>query len=161
MSVAQQLYEGVELGKKGTVGLITYMRTDSTRIAKSAADETKKFILDRFGQDFVPEQPRVQKKNTGAQDAHEAIRPTDVMNEPTKVKEYLSRDQFRLYKLIWERYVASQMAPALMDSVTADIAIGEATFRATGSKVNFPGFMKVYIEGTDEVKQQKERFLPP
>ncbi len=161
MSVAQQLYEGVELGKQGTVGLITYMRTDSTRIAKSAAEEAKKFILDRFGPEFVPEQPRVQKKNTGAQDAHEAIRPTDVMNEPGKIKEYLTRDQFRLYKLIWERYVASQMAPALMDAVTADIAIGEATFRATGSKVNFPGFMKVYIEGTDEVKQQKERFLPP
>ena len=128
MSVAQQLYEGVDLGKKGAVGLITYMRTDSTRVAKSAVEEAQAFITERYGEAFLPKQPRVEKKKAGAQDAHEAIRPTSVANEPAAIKEYLSRDQFRLYKLIWERFVASQMAPAIMDAVSADIAIGEAVF---------------------------------
>lgn len=161
MMLAQQLYEGIDLGPEGSTGLITYMRTDSTRVSETAKEEAAQYITQHFGQDYLGQKRRTGPANRRAQDAHEAIRPTDVMNEPGKIKEYLTRDQFRLYKLIWERYVASQMAPALMDAVTADIAIGEATFRATGSKVNFPGFMKVYIEGTDEVKQQKERFLPP
>lgn len=162
MSVAQQLYEGVELGKEGTVGLITYMRTDSTRLSATAQDEAKELILSKYGEKFVPEAPRqYSKKAAGAQDAHEAIRPTSAHREPDTVKEFMSRDQFRLYKLIWERFVSSQMSSALLDTLSVDITAGTAIFRAVGSKVSFPGFMKVYVEGNDDGTTDEEKFLPP
>ncbi|WP_458119194.1 type I DNA topoisomerase [Paenibacillus sp. Z6-24] len=162
MSVAQQLYEGIDLGKEGTVGLITYMRTDSTRIAASAQEEIREYITGRYGADFIPEEPRqYTKKNANAQDAHEAIRPTSAVRDPESVKEYMSRDQFRLYKLVWERFAASQMASAVLDTLSVDIASGPANFRAAGSKVRFPGFMKVYVEGNDDGKEEGEKFLPP
>ncbi|SFX35546.1 DNA topoisomerase-1 [Thermoactinomyces sp. DSM 45891] len=165
MSIAQQLYEGIDLGKKqGTVGLITYMRTDSTRISPTAQDEAKQYITDQFGSSFLPSSPRVMKSKSGAQDAHEAIRPSSVFRTPDELKSALSRDQYRLYKLIWERFVASQMASAVLDVITADLRAGDALFRSTGSKVRFPGFMKVYIEGTDDKKKEKEDddvLIPP
>lgn len=162
MSVAQQLYEGVELGKEGTVGLITYMRTDSTRLSVTAQEEAKELILAKYGEKFIPETPRqYSKKAAGAQDAHEAIRPTSALREPDTVKAFMSRDQFRLYKLIWERFVSSQMSSALLDTLSVDIAAGTAIFRAVGSKVSFPGFMKVYVEGNDDGTTDEEKFLPP
>lgn len=161
MSIAQQLYEGITIGKEGSLGLITYMRTDSTRIADTAKTEAVDFIRQQYGDTYLPKQPRREKKKSSAQDAHEAIRPTSVWRTPDQIKPYLTRDQFRLYRLIWERFVASQMANAVMDHVTAQINAGEAVFRATGSKIKFQGFMKVYIEGKDEAqKQEEERFLP-
>jgi len=162
MSVAQQLYEGVDLGKEGTVGLITYMRTDSTRISPVAQEEAKEYIAGKFGAAFAPEQFRqYTKKNANAQDAHEAIRPTSVLREPEEMKAYLSRDQLRLYKLVWERFVASQMSSAVLDTMTVDIAVGPTTYRAVGSKVKFHGFMKVYVEGNDDGTTDEEKFLPP
>lgn len=162
MSVAQQLYEGVDLGKEGTVGLITYMRTDSTRIAASAQEEAKELIIQKYGEDYVPESPRqYSKKSTNAQDAHEAIRPTSALRDPDTVKPFMSRDQFRLYKLVWERFMASQMASAIMDTLSVDIEAGETIFRAAGSKVRFPGFMKVYVEGNDDGKTEEDKLLPP
>ncbi|GAB6988903.1 type I DNA topoisomerase [Paenibacillus pini] len=161
MSVAQQLYEGVELGKEGTVGLITYMRTDSTRVAASAQEEFKVFIQEKYGDTFVPETPReYSKKAANAQEAHEAVRPTSVERNPDSVKQFLSRDQFRLYKLVWERFVASQMSSAILDTLSVDIAVGNAMFRASGSKVRFPGFMKVYVEGNDDGTTDEDKFLP-
>lgn len=162
MSVAQQLYEGVDLGKEGTVGLITYMRTDSTRIASSAQEEAKEYILGKYGEAFSPETPRqYSKKAAGAQDAHEAIRPTSALRDPESVKEFTTRDQYRLYKLIWDRFMASQMSSAVLDTMSVDIAAGDATFRAVGSKIRFPGFMKVYVEGNDDGTTDDEKFLPP
>ncbi|MBY9081874.1 type I DNA topoisomerase [Paenibacillus sp. HN-1] len=161
MSVAQQLYEGVELGKEGTVGLITYMRTDSTRISTTAQDEARELITGKYGGNFLPESPRqYSKKAAGAQDAHEAIRPTSALREPDSVKEFTSRDQFRLYKLIWERFVSSQMASAVLDTLSVDISASDAIFRAVGSKVSFPGFMKVYVEGNDDGTTEEEKYLP-
>ncbi|GFR37743.1 DNA topoisomerase 1 [Insulibacter thermoxylanivorax] len=164
MSVAQQLYEGVDLGKEGTVGLITYMRTDSTRISPVAQEEAREWIIQKYGQAYVPDKPRVYtKKNASAQDAHEAIRPTSVHRTPEQVKPYLSRDQYRLYKLIWDRFVASQMASAVLDTMTVDLSAGDVLFRAAGSKIKFPGFMKVYVEGSDDGtgSHDEEKFLPP
>jgi DNA topoisomerase-1 len=164
MQVAQQLYEGVDLGKEGTVGLITYMRTDSTRLSPVAIEETRDYIAQRFGAAYVPDEPRnFSKKNSAnAQDAHEAIRPSSIVRHPDEVKSYLSRDQHRLYKLIWDRTVACQMASAVLDTVTVDISAGDYLFRANGSTVKFPGFMKVYIEGTDtdEGTPEEEGILP-
>jgi len=161
MSVAQQLYEGVELGKEGTVGLITYMRTDSTRISPVAQEEAKAYISEKYGDSFNPEQPRIYtRKNSNAQDAHEAIRPTSVLRDPDSMKTFLSRDQFRLYKLIWERYLSSQMASALLDTMTVDLQSGDTVFRATGSKVKFAGFMKLYVEGNDDGTVEEYKFLP-
>ncbi|WP_442600956.1 type I DNA topoisomerase [Paenibacillus sp. KN14-4R] len=162
MSVAQQLYEGIDLGKEGTVGLITYMRTDSTRISPVAQEEAKELITSKYGANYIPETPRVYaKKNSNAQDAHEGIRPSSVLREPDSIKEYLSRDQFRLYKLIWERFVASQMSSAILDTMTIDIAVGAGMFRAAGSKLKFPGFMKVYVEGNDDGTTEEDKLLPP
>jgi len=162
MSVAQQLYEGVDLGKEGTVGLITYMRTDSTRIATSAQEEAKGYIVDKYGENYAPEAPRqYSKKAAGAQDAHEAIRPTSALRDPESVKSFMSRDQFRLYKLIWEQFMASQMSSAVLDTMSVDIPAGEVTFRAVGSKIRFPGFMKVYVEGNDDGTTEDNKFLPP
>lgn len=161
MMLAQQLYEGIDLGKEGTVGLITYMRTDSTRISEVAKEEAAGYIAENFGKDYVGQEKRKEKKNNNAQDAHEAIRPTSTLREPNSLKEFLSRDQLRLYKLIWERFVASQMAPAVMDTMTVDLKNGPVYFRATGSKIKFPGFMKVYVEGTDDGEEEKkDRLLP-
>lgn len=162
MSVAQQLYEGVDLGKEGTVGLITYMRTDSTRIAESAQVEAKEYIVAKYGDKFAPESPRqYSKKAAGSQDAHEAIRPTSALRDPESVKSFTSRDQYRLYKLIWERFMASQMASAVLDTLSVDIIAGDATFRAVGSKIRFHGFMKVYVEGNDDGTTDDDKYLPP
>lgn len=162
MSVAQQLYEGVDLGKEGTVGLITYMRTDSTRVAVSAQEDAKEFILGKYGETFVPETPRqYSKKAANAQDAHEAIRPTSALRDPDSVKAFTSREQYRLYKLIWERFMASQMSSAVLDTLSVDIAAGDTTFRAVGSKIRFHGFMKVYVEGNDDGTTDDDKFLPP
>lgn len=160
MMLAQQLYEGIELGKEGTVGLITYMRTDSTRISEIAQSEAAEYIQNSYGKEFLQGEKKKEKKNTNAQDAHEAIRPTSALRSPASLKEYLSRDQLRLYRLIWERFVASQMAPAVMDTMSVDLKNGEVIFRATGSKVKFPGFMKVYVEGTDDQSEEKDNMLP-
>lgn len=161
MMVAQQLYEGIDLGREagGITGLITYMRTDSTRISKTAIDEAKDYIIKSYGKEYVGQQRKV--KNAQAQDAHEAIRPTSIMREPQSLKAHLSNDQYRLYKLIYDRFLASQMAPAIMDTMTVHLVNEQVEFRATGSKIKFPGFMKVYVEGTDDQKKNvKEKFLP-
>lgn len=162
MSVAQQLYEGVDLGKEGTVGLITYMRTDSTRIAASAQEEAKEYIVEKYGDQYAPETPRqYSKKSAGAQDAHEAIRPTSALRDPESVKSFMSRDQYRLYKLVWERFMASQMSSAVLDTLSVDIAAADTIFRAVGSKIRFPGFMKVYVEGNDDGTTDDDKYLPP
>ncbi|PRS83221.1 MULTISPECIES: type I DNA topoisomerase [unclassified Bacillus (in: firmicutes)] len=160
MMIAQQLYEGIDLGKEGTVGLITYMRTDSTRISNTAIEEVSAFIDQTYGKNFLNTTKRTAKKNENAQDAHEAIRPTSTLRKPADVKHVLSRDQFRLYKLIWERFVASQMAPAVLDTMSVDLDNNGLTFRANGSKVKFPGFMKVYVEGKDDQLEEKDKMLP-
>ncbi|CAM4022706.1 DNA topoisomerase I [Bacillus manliponensis] len=160
MMLAQQLYEGIDLGKQGTVGLITYMRTDSTRISETAQGEVRSYIEEAFGLDYIGTQKKKETKKSNAQDAHEAIRPTSVMRKPEELKSYLSRDQLRLYKLIWERFVASQMAPAIMDTVTATLVNNSVQFRANGSVVKFPGFMKVYVESKDDGAEEKDRMLP-
>ncbi|HLO11631.1 MAG TPA: type I DNA topoisomerase [Pseudoneobacillus sp.] len=160
MMLAQQLYEGIELGKEGTVGLITYMRTDSTRISEVAQTEAANYIKAEFGESFLKEEQRKEKKQTNAQDAHEAIRPTSTLRDPNSMKVFLSRDQFRLYKLIWERFLASQMAQAVMDTMSVDLQNGDVIFRATGSKVKFPGFMKVYVEGSDDQVDGPDKMLP-
>ncbi|ALF10142.1 type I DNA topoisomerase [Parageobacillus thermoglucosidasius] len=160
MMIAQQLYEGIDLGSEGTVGLITYMRTDSTRVSESAQQEALSYIEATFGKEFAAQEKRKEKKSANAQDAHEAIRPTSVFRDPEKVKPYLTRDQFRLYKLIWERFVASQMAAALLDTMSVELENGGVIFRANGSKVKFPGFMKVYVEGTDDQTDEQDRLLP-
>ncbi|WP_226528277.1 type I DNA topoisomerase [Metabacillus niabensis] len=160
MMIAQQLYEGIDLGKEGTVGLITYMRTDSTRISETAQSEASHYITDKYGQEFLGTATKSAKKNTNAQDAHEAIRPTSTLRDPASIKEFLSRDQLRLYKLIWERFVSSQMAPAILDTMSVDLVNNGVLFRANGSKIKFSGFMKVYVEGTDDQKEEKDRLLP-
>ncbi|MCL6637224.1 MAG: type I DNA topoisomerase, partial [Alicyclobacillus sp.] len=163
MSVAQQLYEGLDVGEEGAVGLITYMRTDSTRVSEVAQQEARSWIHERFGAAYIPETPRQYTARRNAQDAHEGIRPTSVWREPDRLQPFLTRDQYRLYKLIWERFVASQMSPALLDTTTVDIAANDAWFRATGSVLKFPGFMAVYTEGTDEPSEEEDhrRLLPP
>lgn len=161
MMIAQQLYEGIDLGKEGTVGLITYMRTDSTRISETAQKEAQEYILNDYGEEYTKKSTAKGKNNNAkVQDAHEAIRPTSVHRTPASVKGALSRDQYRLYKLIWERFVASQMAPAVMDTMTVDLVNGPIVFRANGSKIKFPGFMKVYVEGSDDNKEKKDAILP-
>ncbi len=151
MQIAQQLYEGLDMGKEGAVGLITYMRTDSPRISESAQSSARNFIEETYGPDYVPPTPPVFKSAGRAQEAHEAIRPTSTERLPDQVKQLLSRDQYRLYKLIWERFIASQMNPAIMNATTVDIQAGEYLFRASGSVVRFPGFLRVYKE-TEEAE---------
>ncbi len=151
MSLAQKLYEGVELGPEGSVGLITYMRTDSTRVADSAITEVRDFITAQYGANRLPAKPNQYKNKKGAQDAHEAIRPTSVWRTPEKVAPYLEADELALYRLIWQRFVASQMVPALFDATTVDIEGGPGfVFRATGAVLRFDGFLAVYEEGKDE-----------
>ena len=160
MMIAQQLYEGIDLGKKagGITGLITYMRTDSTRISDTARNEAVQYIEEKYGKDYVG--AKKTEKQQGAQDAHEAIRPTSILREPSSLKDVLSRDQLRLYKLIYDRFLASQMAPAIMDTMTVHLENNGVEFRTTGSKIKFKGFMTVYIEGTDNGKKEEETFLP-
>ena len=160
MMLAQQLYEGISLGKSGEVGLITYMRTDSTRISDTAKQEAVDYITEHFGSNYVSQSKRESKKSNNAQDAHEAIRPTSVERTPESVKAHLTRDQYRLYKIIWDRFVASLMAAAIFDTVAVDLKNNQVVFRANGSQVKFPGFMKVYTETVDEGKEQKENRLP-
>ena len=161
MMLAQQLYEGIDIGKEGTIGLITYMRTDSTRVSEVAQKEATQYIEQQFGKEFVSNELKKEKKQQNkTQDAHEAIRPTSVFRDPNSIKPYLSRDQWRLYKLIWERFIASQMAQAIMDTMTVDLSNGSVVFRANGSKIKFQGFMKVYVEGTDDQNEERENMLP-
>lgn len=156
MMLAQQLYEGIDLGKEGTVGLITYMRTDSVKIAETAQEEAKEWILSHYGQDYYPPEPRQFANKGRAQEAHEGIRPTLPLRPPDVLKGILSRDQFRLYRLIWERFIASQMSVAVMDTLTVDVLAGEYLFRANASTIRFPGFLAVYVEGKDEEEAADE-----
>jgi len=158
MQLAQRLYEGIEIGgDDGVVGLITYMRTDSTRVADSALGEVRDLITSQFGTEYLPEQAVIYRSKKGAQDAHEAIRPTSAMRTPDSVTQFLSKDEFALYKLIWQRFVASQMMPALLDQTTIDISAGPRyLFRATGSVIKFNGFLAVYEEGKDEKDSDDE-----
>ncbi|MCX6344391.1 MAG: type I DNA topoisomerase [Armatimonadetes bacterium] len=161
MTVAQQLYEGIEIGEAGAVGLITYMRTDSTRVAKEAQDEAREYITKQYGASYMPENARQLAQKKGAQDAHEAIRPTSVFRHPDEIKHFLSGDQYGLYRLIWQRFMASQMSQAVFDVVSMDIEAKGLLFRATGSTVKFQGFMKVYTEGKDDDKLVADEELPP
>jgi DNA topoisomerase-1 len=162
MAVAQQLYEGVELDGEGTQGLITYMRTDSTNISEIALNEVRGFIAQRYGDGFLPEVPPKYKTRTqSAQEAHEAVRPTSVMRQPKAIKKYLSRDQYRLYRLIWQRFVASQMKPAVYNTLSVEILgkgelHGEYLLRASGSQLDFPGYLIVYEEAKNEDKPEEE-----
>jgi DNA topoisomerase I len=161
--LAQKLYEGVELGAEGAVGLITYMRTDSTRISDAALTEVRDFVGQQYGPNYLPEKPVYYRSKKDAQDAHEAIRPTDVTRTPDSLARYLNKEELKLYRLIWQRFVASQMMPALFDQTTIDISAGRFTFRATGSVLKFDGFLKVYQEGRDEKaedEEEAERTLP-
>lgn len=146
MMLAQQLYEGIELGEEGPVGLITYMRTDSTRVSSDAQQETLDFLLQKYGREYIPDQPNVYKSKKSAQDAHEAIRPTSLSHSPDEIKNFLSKDQYLLYKLIWNRFLASQMKPAILEVTKIDIKAGHAMFRANGNVLVFPGFTIVYSE---------------
>ena len=157
MSVAQKLYEGLNLGATGAVGLITYMRTDSTRIADEALREARGYIKKNYGTDYLPKSAMRYKSKGGAQDAHEAIRPTSVERTPQSLKPYLSPEQHRLYDLIWKRFVASQMNPAILDVTTIDISAEQYLFRATGSILKFDGFMRLYLEGSDDSNTESNR----
>jgi len=161
MILAQRLYEGIELGKQGAVGLITYMRTDSTRVSEDALQEARAYIAVKFGPEFLPESANIYKSKKEAQDAHEAIRPTSMEHSPDDVAKYLAEDELKLYRLIWNRFVASQMAPAVFDQTTIDISArgkdsSEYLFRATGSVLKFGGFLKVYEEGKDQSDEEDE-----
>ena len=160
MAIAQQLYEGVDIEGEGSVGLITYMRTDSLRISEEAIAATKQFILSRYGQDYYPPQAHRYKAKANAQDAHEAIRPSNVEWTPEQLKKDLTGEQYRLYKLIWSRYVACQMANAVYDSVSVDIDAAGHSFRSSSSSLKFSGYTAVYEEGKDEEKEEKESPLP-
>ena len=180
MTLSQRLYEGVELGDDGQTALITYMRTDSVRLSPDALASARGYIGERFGKDYLPPEPVVFKTKKSAQDAHEAIRPTNIEYPPERVQPFLERDMFRLYELIWNRFVACQMTPAVFDQTTADIQAGNAVFRATGQTTKFPGYLAVYgeqaasdepakieeagaekMEGEDEEKGDLSRQLPP
>ncbi|MBI5587639.1 MAG: type I DNA topoisomerase [Deltaproteobacteria bacterium] len=160
MMLAQQLYEGVEIGDEGPVGLISYMRTDSTRVSNEAIDAARALIESKYGADYLPARPNVYKSKKKTQDAHEAIRPTYFQYTPEAVKKYLSKDQLKLYTLVWNRFIACQMNPAIIDQTRAQIQAGNYVFNASGSAVKFPGFMAVYIEGQDTEEEKEER-LPP
>ena len=168
MMIAQRLYEGVELGEEGSVGLITYMRTDSTRVSNEALAEVREYIKSQYGNEYLPESPNVYKEKKAAQAAHEAIRPTSAMRHPDQIKQYLKEDEYKVYKLIWQRFVASQITPAVFDQTTVDIDAksGAETFwfRVTGSVPKFDGFLKVYEEskeGKDEEDEELKHKLPP
>ncbi len=168
MMIAQRLYEGVELGEEGLVGLITYMRTDSVRVSNEALAEVREYIKSQYGDQYLPEAPNAYKEKKAAQAAHEAIRPTSAMRHPDQVKQYLKEDEYKVYKLIWQRFVASQIMPAVFDQTTVDIDAKSAAetfwFRVTGSVLKFDGFLKVYEEskeGKDEEDEELKHKLPP
>ena len=168
MMLAQRLYEGLKIGTKGTVGLITYMRTDSVRLSDEALEQARTYIPERYGNEYLPEKPNFYKAKKNAQEAHEAIRPTDIKVDPQSVKSFLEKDVFLLYELIWARFVSCQMVPAVMDTTQFDITVEDYLFRANGSVMKFPGFMKIYVEskedGGDENKTEVsvgDRLLPP
>src|ERR1035441_9648320 len=161
MMLAQRLYEGIEIGKEGAVGLITYMRTDSTRIGNDAISDVRHYIGERYGVQFLPAAPNIYKTKKAAQDAHEAIRPTSMAYSPEVVEKFLAEDEMKLYRLIWNRFLASQMMPALFDQTTIDVSAKglngvEYTFRATGSVPKFDGYLKVYQEGKDQIDEEDE-----
>ena len=157
MGIAQSLYEGIDLGNEGAEGLITYMRTDSVRIAPEALDEARKFILKTYGEDYLPSQAKVYSTKKSAQDAHEAIRPTNLTHPPEHVEKFLSKEQFLLYQLIWRRFISSQMMPAIYDTISADIETGsQLLLRATGSVMKFSGFLAVYEEKMDDEEQDEQ-----
>lgn len=161
MSIAQRLYEGIDVGQDGPEGLITYMRTDSVRIEPLAIDAARAYILKQWGPGYLPKEPISYETKKNAQDAHEAIRPTNTDYTPEKIKQYLSDEEFKLYLLIWRRYLASQMTPAVYDTLTCDISASQGlTLRATGSVIKFDGFLAVYEEKTDDSKEEESR-LPP
>ncbi len=160
MAVAQQLYEGVDIQGEGTVGLITYMRTDSLRLSEEALAAAKEMIVSRYGKAYYPEKTRHFKAKSGAQDAHEAIRPSDVRLTPEDIKKDLTSEQYRLYKLIWSRFLACQMANAVYDSVSIEVESAGYRFRANHSSLKFSGFTAVYVEGTDEEDEVKQSPLP-
>ncbi|HEY4734093.1 MAG TPA: type I DNA topoisomerase, partial [Gemmatimonadaceae bacterium] len=151
MRLAQDLYEGIDVGEDGPTGLITYMRTDSTRVAASAADQARDYIKMMFGQEYLPDAPRLYMdgKSKNAQDAHEAIRPTDPTRRPEHIRKHLKEDQYKLYELIWQRFMASQMSPAIFDTTTIDFDFDRFLFRATGSVVKFDGYQKLYKESRE------------
>lgn len=160
MSTAQRLYEGISVGSEGEVGLITYMRTDSVNVAETARKETRQFVKKTYGADYLPAKERIYKTKTkGAQEAHEAIRPTSVKRTPDEMKKYLSSDEFKLYDLIWRRFVASQMEDALYDTVAVDIKAKEYVFRANGRTLKFSGFLEVY--SVEDSPEEKTETLPP
>ena len=165
MTVAQQLYEGIDLGAEGAEGLITYMRTDSVRVAREAQDEARGWITARLGREYVPDAPPTYRSRGSAQEAHEAIRPSEVRHDPRSVARFLTKDQLALYRLVWERFVASQMMPAVYDTVAADIEAGRCLFRAQGSTLRFKGFTAVYEESQEDeappVDEEPESALPP
>lgn len=162
MGVAQKLYEGIDMGQEGTEGLITYMRTDSVRMAPEAISEARNYIQNKFGADYLPESPKFYSSKKSAQDAHECIRPTNLQHPPEKVEPYLTKEQFLIYKLIWRRFIASQMKPAVYDTVSADISnhLG-IVLRATGSVIKFEGFLAIYEELEDEEKEDEESKILP
>ena len=165
MMLAQKLYEGIKLEKKGTVGLITYMRTDSVRLSDQALEEVRNYIPERYGKEYLPAKPNAYKSKKSAQEAHEAIRPTDVTLDPNFLKDHLEKDLFRLYQLIWSRFVSCQMVPAILDTTQFDIKSGNYLFRSNGSILKFAGFMKVYVESQDDDTEKTEtkdsdRILP-
>ncbi len=160
MQIAQRLYEGVELGDEGSVGLITYMRTDSTRVSNDAINDVRRFVEGQYGKSYVPEKPNVYRSKKSVQDAHEAIRPTSMDYPPERVRRFLRREDFALYSLIWARFVASQMGPAVYDQTGFDIQVGDALFRATGQQLKFDGFIRVYTEGRDDGDDEQDATLP-
>src|SRR2546427_6961424 len=155
MMLAQRLYEGVELGEEGSVGLITYMRTDSVKVSEDALAQVRELIGSSYGAKYLPEKPNFYKSKKDAQEAHEAIRPTDAMRTPEEVRKYLEDDLFKLYQLIWQRFVASQMLPAVFDQTSIDIAAGDYTFRATGSVLKFDGYLAVYQAAKEDEETEK------
>jgi len=160
MVVAQQLYEGLDLGKEGTSGLITYIRTDSTRVSATAREESQNYIRQRFGPQYVAGESTHKARKGKIQDAHEAIRPTSINLEPDQIKTFLTNEQYKLYKLIWLRYLGSQMSAAVFDTTSVDIDAAGYIFRANGSIMKFPGFMKVYTESVDNGEKDEEKLLP-
>jgi len=159
MMIAQQLYEGIVLGRHGSTGLITYMRTDSTRISNLAIDEARSYLTEEYGKEYIPTRPNIYAMGKKAQDAHEAIRPTSILRTPSDVEQYLNRDQLRLYTLIWQRFAASQMSAAVYDTIAAQIAAGDYQLRAHGSKLKFKGYTAVYV-GAEIAKKEKDTLLP-
>ena len=159
MMIAQQLYEGIVLGRHGSTGLITYMRTDSTRISNLAIDEARSYLTEEYGKEYIPTRPNIYAMGKKAQDAHEAIRPTSILRTPSDVEQYLNRDQLRLYTLIWQRFAASQMSAAVYDTIAAQIAAGDYQLRAHGSKLKFTGYTAVYV-GAEIAKKEKDTLLP-